>query len=58
MPFNLVFGLDAILPIEFLIPTLRVAQGLQWIGHELSDRIEDLEQLDETRLKVVEGMYA
>ena len=28
-PFNLVFGLDAILPIEFLIPTLRVAQELQ-----------------------------
>ena len=25
-PFNLVFGLDAILPIEFLIPTLRVAK--------------------------------
>ena len=55
-PFNLVFGLDAILPIEFLIPTLRVAQALQWIGHELSDKIEELEQLDKTRLKVVEGM--
>ena len=57
MPFNLVFGLDAILPIEFLIPTLRVAQELQWTGHELSNRIKDLEKLDETRLKVVEGTY-
>ena len=57
-PFNLVFGLDAILPIEFLIPTLRVAQALQWTGHELFDRIEELEILDETRLKAVEGMYA
>ena len=57
-PFNLVSGLDAILPIEFLIPTLRVAQALQWTGHELSNRIEELEQLDETRLKAVEGMYA
>ena len=58
MPFNLVFGLDAILPIEFLIPTLRVGQKLQWTGHELSERIEELEQLDETRLKAVEGIYA
>ena len=57
-PFNLVFGLDAILPIEFLIPTLRVAQEIQWTGHELSNRIEDLEKLDEMRLKAVEGMYA
>ena len=57
MPFNLVLGLDSILPIEFLIPTLRVAQELQWTGHELSNRIEDLDQLDETRLKAVEGMY-
>ena len=57
MPFNLVFGLDAILPIEFLIPTLQVAQELNWIGHELFDQIEDLEQLDETCLRAVEGMY-
>ena len=34
-PFNLVFGLDSILPIEFLIPILRVSQELQWTGHEL-----------------------
>ena len=41
-----------------MIPTLRVAQGLQWTGHELLDRIKDLEKLDETRLKAIEGMYA
>ena len=29
-PFNMVFGLDAILPIEFLIPTLRVTKELEW----------------------------
>ena len=46
-PFNLVFGLDSILPIEFLIPTLRVEKELEWIGHELSERLEDLEKLDE-----------
>ena len=49
-PFNMVYGLDAILPMEFLLPTLRVAKELEWIGHGLSDRLEDLERLDEVRL--------
>ena len=57
-PFNMVYGLDAILPIEFLIPTLRVAKQLEWTGHELSARIEDIEKLDEFRLRAVAGMYA
>ena len=57
-PFNLVFGLDAILPIEFLKPTLRVAKVLEWTGHELSKRLDDLEKLDEFRLRAVAGMYA
>ena len=57
-PFNLVFGLDAILPIEFLIPTLRVAKELEWTGHELSERLDDLEKLDEFWLRAVAGMYA
>ena len=48
MPFNLVYGLNAILPIKFLIPTLCVAQTLEWTGHELAQRVADLEQLDET----------
>ena len=42
-PFNMVYGLDAILPMEFLIPTMRVAQELNWMGHELSERLEELE---------------
>ena len=57
-PFNMVYGLDAILPIEFLIPTLRVAKQLEWTGHELSERIEDIEELDEFRLRAIAGMYA
>ena len=57
-PFNLVYGLDAILPIEFLIPTLRVAHSLEWNGHELFDRIDELELLGETRMSAVMGMYA
>ena len=57
MPYNLVFGLDAILPLDFLIPTLRVAEDLNWTGHELSHCLEELEKLDKTRLQGVVGMY-
>lgn len=57
-PFNLVFRLNTILPIKFLIPTLCIAQTLEWTGHELSQRVADLEQLDETRQQAVAGMYA
>ena len=57
-PFKLVFELNAILPIEFLIPTLRVAQRLEWTGHELSDRVDQLEKLEEKRLLAIAGMYA
>lgn len=57
-PFELAFGLDAILPIEFLVPTLRVAKQLDWAGHELSHRIDDLEKLDETCLLAFMGINA
>ena len=54
----MVFGLDAILPMEFLLPTLRVAKKLEWSRHEFSERLDDLDKLDETRLKVVMRIYA
>ena len=57
-PFNMVFGLDAILSNESLIPNLRVAKELNWMGHKLFERLEDLEKLDETHLIAVHGMYA
>ena len=56
--FNMVYGLHAVLPLEFLVPTLGVAKELEWIGHELSDQLEELERFDETRLATVAGMYA
>ena len=34
-PFELGFGLNAILPIEFLVPTLKVAKELNWTGHDV-----------------------
>ena len=57
-PFELVFGFNAITPIEFLVPTLRVVQELEWTGHELSGRVAELEALDESRLLALVGMYA
>ncbi|MCO5558467.1 hypothetical protein L7F22_012051 [Adiantum nelumboides] len=58
IPFNMVYGIQAILQLEFLIPTLRVAKNLEWIGHELSEQLEVLEKLDETRLRAVASIYA
>ena len=57
-PFNMFYGLDDILPLKFLVPTLRAAKDLEWTGHELLDQLEELERLDETRLAAVAGMYA
>ena len=45
------------MPIEFLVPTLRVATKLEWTGHELSKRVNDLEKLDEIQLLAIAGMY-
>lgn len=57
-PYDLVFKLNAILPIEFSVPTLRVEKELHSIGHELFEEVEQLEELNETCLLVVVGMYA
>ena len=55
-PFNMVFELEAILPMEFILPTLREAKELEWTGHKLSSRVEELEHLDKTRLMAIVGM--
>ena len=54
-PFNLAFGLNAILPIKFLLPTLRIAKN--WTRHELSKRLDELEKLGETRLQTVAALF-
>ena len=46
------------LPLDFLMPTLRVANSLGWTSHKLLQRLENLEKLNETRLVVVGHMYA
>ena len=57
-PFNLVYGMNAILPMDFLIPTLQVGKNIEWTRHKLSQRIYDLEKLDKSCLMVVGHMYA
>ena len=56
-PVNIVFSLDAIFPLEFLIPTLRVGKELEWDDHEFSQRLEELEKLDEFCLNAIAFMY-
>ena len=56
-PFELVYGLNAILLIEFLMPTLRTAAALHWDGHAMPHRLSELQHLDETRLTAVHAMY-
>ncbi|MCO5600928.1 hypothetical protein L7F22_055045 [Adiantum nelumboides] len=56
-PFNMVYGIQAILQLEFLIPTLQVAKDLKWTRHELSGQIEVLKKLDETSLRAVASIY-
>ena len=57
-PFNLVYGMNGVLSMDFLIPTLQVGTNLEWIGHELLQRIYDLEKLIETQPMAVGHMYA
>ena len=48
--FSLVYGLDATLPIEFEVETLRVAIGSRLTeSQSLKNRLTTLEELDEKR---------
>ena len=46
------------MPIDFLIPSLQFAMNLEWIVHELTHKISNLEKLNETRLMAVGHVYA
>ena len=49
-PFALVYGVEAILPIEIEIPSLRIAIDDRWpVSKSIYDRVLMLEGLDETR---------
>lgn len=49
-PFALVYGVEAILPIEIEIPSLRIAINNRWpVSKSIHDRVLMLEGLNETR---------
>ena len=48
--FSLAFGLEAVMPMEYLVPSLRVVVRERLTEESLTKRLVDLEQLEETRL--------
>ena len=54
--FNLTFGMNVVLPMDFVIPTLWVAKKLEWMGHELCDKIDDFEKLNKTKLSAMQWL--
>ena len=47
MPFSLAFGLEAIMPMEYFVPSLRVAVHVRLMEEALIERLLDLKQLNE-----------
>ena len=51
-PYSLVYGCEAVLPLEIQIPSLRIALATQMTTEEQHQkRLEELEMLDEKRLE-------
>ncbi|MCO5557534.1 hypothetical protein L7F22_011100 [Adiantum nelumboides] len=48
-PFKMVYGQEAVMPWEFVIPSLRVASQEGWDGNPLVERLYILERLEEER---------
>ncbi|KAL3702027.1 hypothetical protein R1sor_020049 [Riccia sorocarpa] len=65
IPFQLVYGQEAIMPVEFLIPTLRVLTGyeaprasqLSQEGGAIPERIHALHNLSEKRIEALYNQY-
>ena len=55
-PFSLAFGLEVVMPMINLVPSLRVAVWERLTEKSLTKRLVDLEQLEETRLHATHGM--
>jgi len=49
-PYNLVFGSEAVLPLEVQLPSLRAAMQVTDINENAQVRLAELEALDERRL--------
>ena len=50
-PFRLTYGTEAILPVEFFVPSLRISLQERWEGKEAwTQRLVELERLSKTHL--------
>ncbi|XP_024531122.1 uncharacterized protein LOC112346410 [Selaginella moellendorffii] len=58
-PFQLVYGQEALLPVELEVPALRTAveHAMDWDG-AIQQRLNELERLDETRLLAFQAREA
>ena len=52
------YELNNIVPIEFLLSTLRLAKHLERIAHEFLAWVDELECIDETHLMAIIAIYA
>ena len=58
-PFSLVYGIEATLPIEFEVESMKVAVETRHNDNEsLRNRLDDLEELDEKRRRAAPHMEA
>ena len=48
MPFSLAFGMEAVMPMEYLVPSLRVAVSERLNEEALLEWLVELEKLEET----------
>jgi len=52
-PFRLVYGMEAVMPMEYIIPSLRITAMTGMSYHEaLEERLAQLEELEEERFLV------
>ena len=50
-PFRLTYGLEAVVPMEYIVPSLRIAIEEKWSEQEsLPFRMEGLMQLEQDRI--------
>ena len=55
-PFQITYGQEAVMPVEYLVPSLRVAIQERWEENALVHHLEQLEKLDETRLLALNAL--
>ena len=55
-PFSLAFGMEAVMPMEYIVPSLRVVVMERLTKEALSEQLVELEKLEETRLRAAYGM--